>query len=141
MPDAPHPHPASGTDGRLRILCVDDNVDFANLFANILCHEEDMMSAGTRHNADSLEADVERLGATVVLLDLTMPGRDPFDAMKSLAKKSPAVRIIAFTGYDDDENRDRVIAAGATGLISKSVDPFSVVATIRALCRTPAGTA
>lgn len=143
MPDAPNPPRPTPplperdrqADTRLRVLCVDDNVDFANLFANILCFEEDMTSAGTLTSADDLEAEVERLRADAVLLDLTMPGRDPFEALKSLAKRRPTVHIVAFTGYDDDETRDRVIAAGARGLISKSVDPYSVVATLRALCR------
>ncbi len=129
-------HTAAGADGRLRVLCVDDNVDFARLFANILAYEDDMMSAGTLTNADTLEADVERLGATVVLLDLSMPGRDSWEAIKGLVAQRPQVRIIAFSGYDDEETCQRAVAAGCKGLISKSVDPVSVVATIRALCRT-----
>jgi two-component system response regulator NreC len=131
------PIPSSSADARLRVLCVDDNTDFANLFANILCFEEDMTSAGTLTSADDLEAAVERHKAQVVLLDLTMPGRPPFEALASLARLRPDVAIVAFSGFDDDETRERVLKAGARGLISKSVDPHSVVATIRALCRRP----
>lgn len=126
MDDARTTHP-----DRLRVLCVDDHADFAMLWSAIVDAQDDMVSVGTLGNADRLEAEVTDRGADLVLLDLTMPGRDPLEALDRLVATAPAVRVLVFSGYDDAATTSRVVARGACGLLSKSLDPDQVLARIR----------
>lgn len=125
---SPSPVPASKT----RVLCVDDHDDFALLWSAIVDGEPDLTSAGTLAKADRLEAEVAARQATVVLLDLTMPGRDPFAAIADLRRTHPDVCVLAFSGYDDTATRERALRSGARALLAKSLEPDAVLRAIRA---------
>jgi DNA-binding NarL/FixJ family response regulator len=132
-----NPNPAA----RLRILCVDDHADFAQLWSSILDGEPDMESVGTLPNADQLEEECRTRGTHAVLVDLTMPGRNPIEAIDSLRRSAPGIWIIAFSGYDDAAMVATAKAAGAHGLISKSLDPQGVIDRIRRIVALPAAVA
>jgi len=66
-----------------------------------------------------------------VVLDLTMPGPDPVEAIRVLAERAPSCRVIAFSGYDDPETKDEVCRAGAWGLVSKHGEPRDLLRAIR----------
>jgi DNA-binding NarL/FixJ family response regulator len=65
------------------------------------------------------------------MLDLTMPGRPPLDALRDLCTAVPETRVIAFSGHDDQRTTDEAIRAGAWELISKHCDPVDVINAIR----------
>lgn len=113
------------------MLCVDDHQDFANLWSSIVDAESDMSSAGVLHSAHDLESEVARRRPDVVLLDLTMPGRDPLEAGALLTGANPEVLLLAFSGYDDTSARAMAKAAGAQQLIPKSLEVEQVLARIR----------
>lgn len=121
--------PAAAT--RVRVLCVDDSPDIARMLARIIGGEPDLEDAGVLHSAQGIVDKVLRRRVDVVVLDLTMPGPDPIAAIRALAERVPACRVIAFSGYDDDQTRDEVRRAGAWGLVSKSGEPGDIVTAIR----------
>src|SRR5689334_10017359 len=111
-PSLPKAHMASLTLPltKIRVLCVDDSPDLAEMLARCINAEFDMESVGCLHSADNLAGEVERSHADVVLLDMTMPGKDPVAALADLAlfvaygrdPKVPAslvARVIAYSGY------------------------------------------
>ena len=64
-----------------------------------------------------------------VILDIQMPGTDGVEVQRRLGgRKLPAIFI---TVYDDDETRERVIAAGAQAYFSK---PFDDSVFIQSVC-------
>ena len=64
----------------IRVLCVDDSRDVTNMLARLMSFETDVMCVGELNSADRLVAEVGALRPDVVLIDLTMPGRDPLGA-------------------------------------------------------------
>ena len=53
-----------------------------------------------------------------------MPGMDGFEVCRHI-KEDPAmsgIKILAVTGYDDKENRARIMEAGADDYLAKPVD-------------------
>jgi CheY-like chemotaxis protein len=65
----------------------------------------------------------------LIVLDLALPRLDGFEAASRILRHRD-VPILALTGYDDEAVRDRAVAAGARGFISK---PFSEPALLRAV--------
>jgi DNA-binding NarL/FixJ family response regulator len=55
----------------------------------------------------------------IVLLDVDMPGRDPFAALNALAAVCPDVRVIMLSGHVRNELVNRAIAAGAWGYVAE----------------------
>jgi len=59
-----------------------------------------------------------------IILDLLMPGMDGFEVCKRI-KGNPEtshIKILAVTGYDTTENRDRIMAEGADAYMTKPFD-------------------
>jgi len=118
----------------IRVLFVDDNEDLRNMMCRLIDSAPGMKSAGSIESADALEAEVEKRNPDVVLIDLTMPGRSPLLAIHALSKLGIRVKVVAYSGHDDPETISSALDAGASELVSKSLDPQSVVAAIRRIC-------
>ena len=115
----------------IRILCVDDNFLVAEGIKIRLNLAGGFEWVGQLPDADRLIEQVQQAQPDVVLLDLDMPGKDAFMAMRELADAAPDVRTIVISGHVRSELVDKAVEAGAWGYISKSEGPETIVAAIR----------
>jgi DNA-binding NarL/FixJ family response regulator len=115
----------------VKVLCVDDNPDLGRLYRVVIDAQPGMQCVGCLDAADDLAVEVERSRPDVLLIDLTMPGKDPLLAIRELSKSHPETRAIVFSGLDDPATIDRAIEAGAWGYVSKSSEIQDVLAAIR----------
>jgi DNA-binding NarL/FixJ family response regulator len=67
----------------------------------------------------------------VVLLDATMPGKSPVEALGELSKALPKVKTIIYTAHDNEDIINRLLSAGAWGFVSKNDNPESIVSAVR----------
>jgi len=95
-----------------RVLIVDDNVDAADSLAMLL--KSDGHEAETAYGADTALEAVERLRPEIVLLDVGLPQRDGYEVARHLRASNtvPGMRLVALTGYGQEEDRERARAAG-----------------------------
>ena len=119
----------------LRILCVDDHAIIGEGLQTKLALERDMEFAGWLGSADMLIDEVGRTQANIVLLDIEMPGLDPFEVVGDLRRRYPDVRAIMLSAYIRDLYIDAAVRAGAWGYLSKSDEPDTVVDAIRKVGR------
>ena len=120
---------------RTKILIVDDRVEFRRLFELYMQDHADFEIVGMAYRADDLEDEVENLGPDVVVLDLSMPGRDPLEAMEEVKKINSTVRFLVFSLSDEDEKVAKAFAAGATGYMVKEGGFDELAAAIRSTAR------
>jgi len=123
----------------LRILIADDNRDSADLFAMFL----EMMGNEVQTAYDGVAAidEAERFRPDAVLLDIGMPrvnGEDACRRIRSTPWGRDAV-LIAVTGWDNEENRRRIVEAGFDAHLAKPVDPSSVAELLASRLRAPQG--
>ncbi|MDZ4830020.1 MAG: response regulator transcription factor [Phycisphaerae bacterium] len=126
--DANQPVPATP---RTRVLCVDDSADMSEMLALFIRRQPDMEDAGVLGSAEGIVDEVIRCRAAVVVLDLTMPGPSPLEAIRELRNQVPSCRVIAFSGYDDQDTRESAQRAGAWELVSKHGDLSDILKAIR----------
>jgi len=69
----------------------------------------------------------------VIVTDIGMPHEDGYEMLKQvrMRMKSP-VPVIALTGYASETHRDRALAAGFFGHVSKPADPEALVKMVAA---------
>jgi CheY-like chemotaxis protein len=94
----------------LRVLVVDDNVDAAELLAELLRmagHEVTVVHDG----ACALRA-VEEVPPEMALLDIGLPGMDGYELAIRLADRLAGVHLVAVTGYGQEHDRIRAREAG-----------------------------
>ncbi len=82
-------------------------------------------------SADTLLDEAQRTEADVILLDVEMPGRDPFEVVNDLRCRRPDARVIVLSAFVRDRYLDLAVKAGAWGYVSKSDTPDDVVEAIR----------
>ena len=76
--------------------------------------------------ADGFEAGVKVMSFApdLVVLDLMMPGIDGFEVCKRI-KENPGtahIKVLAVSGYGDEENEQRILAVGADVFLPKPID-------------------
>ncbi|HEX8200300.1 MAG TPA: ATP-binding protein, partial [Isosphaeraceae bacterium] len=105
-----------------RVLVVDDQVDAARSLARLLKgwgHE-----VHVAHDGPSALDAVEAQGPEVVLLDVGLPGMDGHEVARRLrGRPGDGLRLVALTGYGQEEDRLRSQAAGFDDHLVKPVDP------------------
>ena len=107
--------------GRLHVLVVDDNVDTAKGMAKLLMLSGHAVSIATS-GIDAIEAARGEC-PEVVLLDIGLPGMDGYEVAKKFRQEiCPNTRIIAISGYGDEEARRRTKEAGFYHHMVKPVD-------------------
>lgn len=102
-----------------KILIVDDDPLIQDLLTK-------MLSKGgykTEIAADGFDAGfkIKDFKPGLIILDLIMPGMDGFEVCTRVKENSETshMKILAITGYDTKENRDRIMAAGADDYLAK----------------------
>lgn len=103
----------------IRILCVDDNDLVAEGIRMKLGPINTFQWVGHLRNAEELSKVAYQTRPHVVLLDIDMPGKDPFVAMHELSELFPNIRVIMLSGYVQHGLIDRAVEAGAWGYVSK----------------------
>jgi CheY-like chemotaxis protein len=112
-----------GTAAGTTVLIVDD--DFRNIFALTALLERGLMNVvAAESGADALSLLDERPEIAIVLMDIMMPVMDGYQAMAAIRRKAEFAElpIVAVTGKVVSGERERCIAAGASGYIPKPVD-------------------
>ena len=118
----------SGTTAR-RVLVVDDNYDAAGLLGDLLRSlGHDVAVANT--SAAAIEI-AHRFGPQVAILDIGMPEMDGYELAQALrVTLGASVRMIAVTGYGQDQDRAQSADAGFAAHFAKPVALAKLVAAI-----------
>jgi len=114
-------------------MCVDDHAFLAEGLKTRLSMERDIAFVAWLGAADDLVETARREKPDVVLLDIEMPGKDPFEAIDDLRRALPSARVIVFSAYVRDRYIDDALNRGAWGYLSKGDSPDRVVQAIRAV--------
>jgi len=117
----------------IRVLCVDDHDFIHDGLKARLTLERDLACVAHASSADDLAGLVDRSRPDIVLLDIDMPGSDPFAALQELRDRHPEVRAIMLSAYVRDHYIDDAVDKGAWGYFSKSDTPDELVAGIRSV--------
>jgi CheY-like chemotaxis protein len=108
-------------------LVVDDNVDAARSLALLLKFHG--LDAHMAH--DGLEAieSAERVAPDLILLDIGMPQMNGYDACRAIRSRYGAkkIKIIALTGWGQDEDRRKSKEAGFDAHLVKPVAPATLL--------------
>ena len=115
----------------LRVLVVDDDIDFRTLLRLHLSREHDIEVVDDA--ADGFEAleKVDEVSPDAVVVDLMMPGMDGFELIGRLQQRDHVPGLVAYSAMANDAARAEVARLGVS-LVTKSGDLSPLVAAVRA---------
>jgi DNA-binding NarL/FixJ family response regulator len=116
---------------RIRLLVADDHVMFAQGLESLLRDEFELL--GTAENGEQLVEASLRLNPDVILVDISMPLLNGFDAVRSILANGSEAKIIFLTMHNDATLLSEAFRCGASGYILKQAAGEELVNAIRAV--------
>jgi NarL family two-component system response regulator LiaR len=119
--------------GKIRILIADDHAVLREGTRKLLEEEPDMEVVAEALDGEEAVQLATELMPDVVLMDIAMPKVDGIEATKQIKRECPDVNVLILSAYDDDQFVFRLLQAGASGYLLKSVHSQELVAGVRAV--------
>jgi two-component system invasion response regulator UvrY len=115
----------------IRILIADDHTIVREGLKQILAETPDMVVAAEASNGQQVLNNVWKADFDVVLLDISMPGRNGLDILKQLKTERPKLPVLVLSMYSEEQYAVRALRAGASGYLTKESAPDELIEAIR----------
>lgn len=117
--------------GVTRVLVVDDHATVREGIRRFLADTPDLAVAREACTAPEVFEAVTAGDCDVVLLDISLPGRDGLDILKELKQRYPALPVLMFSVYAEEQYAIRALKTGASGYITKHSEPEVLIMALR----------
>jgi two-component system, NarL family, invasion response regulator UvrY len=102
-----------------RILLVDDHAVLRRGVRQLLAEDLPTADFGEAASGSAAIEMVREQRWSVIILDLSMPGRDGLDVLKEVRAIAPAVPILVLSMYGEEQYALHAFRAGAAGYVTK----------------------
>jgi DNA-binding NarL/FixJ family response regulator len=115
----------------IKVLVADDHAILRRGLQQILAETPDIMVGGEAANAQEVLDLVRDQSWSVVILDISLPGRSGLELLGDLRKEKPDLRVLVLTVHPEDQYAVRAIRAGAAGFLTKESAPEKLIEAVR----------
>lgn len=106
----------------IKVIVVDDHQLFREGISSLLESDPDIQVIGMVDSAGSMFDFFEKQVPDVVLIDISMPGKDGLTVIRESKKKYPNVKFIVLTMHADGQYVVKAVRSGAFGYLLKNAD-------------------
>jgi len=103
----------------IRIILVDDHKIVREGLCGLLEKESDMKVVGEAVDGRTALRLSQQIKPDVVVMDISLPGLNGYEATQKMIAKVPRVKVIALSMYSDRKFVYRMFKAGASGYLPK----------------------
>ena len=115
----------------MRILIADDHPIFRAGLKEILIKQPDIESVGEAEDGLKALALARKDRWDLILLDITMPGKEGLEVLQELRRERPKLPILILSAHPEDQMALRLLKAGAAGYLTKDRAPEVLLTAIR----------
>lgn len=119
----------------ITVLVVDDEERIRRFEKLLLESDSKVRVVGEADNGHSAATLARELSPDVILMDISMPVMNGFDAAKTILRYCPKVRIIMTTAMGSEPYRRASLSVGAAGFVEKSSLDSELIQTIHETAR------
>ena len=117
----------------IRVLVVDDHAVVRRGIASLLAAADGLECVGAAADGDTALQMVEQLDPDVLLLDLSMPGRDGVTVIRALRERGHTTPVLVLTSFGEPDLVVPALVAGADGYLLKYQDGESILDAVRCI--------
>lgn len=114
-----------------RVLLADDHAIIRDGVKQILADTDDLVVAGEAANGTAVLKLVAEQQWDVLVLDISMPGKNGLELIKLVRHERPRLPILIFSMHQEEQYALRALHAGASGYLTKESDGEVLIAAIR----------
>jgi len=107
---------------KIEVLVADDHAIIRNGLKKILDDTDDLVVAGEASDGNQTLEKVRERDWGLVVLDLSMQGRNGLDLIKRIRSERPKLPILIFSMHPEEHYALRTLRSGASGYLSKDAD-------------------
>ena len=117
----------------IRVVLADDQALIRSGFRVLIDSAEDLEVVGEAASGDDAVRLARSTRADVVLMDIRMPGTDGIAATRLITDDDDlaGVKVVVLTTFEIDAYVIEAVRAGASGFLSKSIEPADLLDAIR----------
>ena len=115
----------------IKIIIADDHPVVRGGLRQMVADESDMELVGEAQNGAELLELLGKRSCDVLVLDISMPGRNGLDVLKELKSEQPHLAVLVLTMHAEDQYAMRAFRAGAAGYVTKDRAPTELIKAIR----------
>jgi DNA-binding NarL/FixJ family response regulator len=115
----------------IEVLVADDHAIIRDGLKKILADTDDMVVAGEATNGVETLNQIRARDWSVVVLDLSMPGRNGLELIRLIHTERPKLPILIFSMHSEEQFAVRAIRSGASGYLTKESDSDLLLPAIR----------
>jgi two-component system invasion response regulator UvrY len=119
----------------LRIIIADDHAVVRTGLQLILDETEDLEIVGEARDGDELLSLIKPDVYDLVILDMSMPGKDALDVLKEIKSNWSNLPVIIFSMNPDELHAVRMIKNGASAYVNKQTPSVQLLEIIRTVAR------
>jgi DNA-binding NarL/FixJ family response regulator len=121
--------------GNIRVILADDHPITREGIKKFLINYDDIELVGEAEDGIGALQSVEKFNPDVLILDMEMPGMKGPEVARILKGKGATVKILALSTYDSKQYIFGLLAAGASGYLTKEEIPDNIIEAIRGVAR------
>ncbi len=107
----------------VNIIIVDDHAVVRKGLIQIIEENLSFYQIDEASSGDELIEKAKKQKYDIVVLDISMPGKDGLDTIKELKHIAPDTPVLAFSMYPEEQYAVRLLKAGASGYLNKECSP------------------
>jgi two-component system response regulator NreC len=117
----------------IKVLIADDHTIFRSGLNLLLSSESDIDVIGEAMDGDSAVKLATTLKPDVVLMDISMPELNGFQATQLIKERIPEVSVLVLTMHRSEEYFFQMLEAGASGYILKGAETTELINAVRSV--------
>ena len=117
----------------IKIAVVEDNTALRASLVSLFDKTEGMRCVASLNNLLNVISEVGSALPDIILMDIGLPNISGIEGVRTVKTHFPAIQILMFTVFDDDEKIFDAIRAGASGYLLKKTLPDEIVQAVREL--------
>jgi DNA-binding NarL/FixJ family response regulator len=117
------------------VLIADDHAIIRDGLRKILADTYDLVVAGEAANGIAVMEQVRARDWDLLVLDISMPGRNGLELIKLIQAERPRLPVLIFSMHHEEQYAVRAIRAGARGYLSKEGDMDLLLPAMRRLAQ------
>ncbi len=119
----------------IRVLIADDHAIVRKGLVQIASESREIDMRGEASEYSSLMRLMKDNPCDVLLLDISMPGKNGIDVLKIVHEQYPKTQVLILSMYPEDQYAIRALKAGAAGYLTKDTAPERLVEAILSVSR------